>query len=125
MAAQVMQKPATEKQVAYIKRLSVEVGRSAPELGDSINSFEASTLISELIGKSPEKVINGGRRKHVVNEPRLGLAMKECYRNCKRWGWDVLNDRRDVFIKEVIDTYELFEEVEEKLRKRLPDRESE
>ncbi len=48
---QAIQKPASERQLAYIKRLSLEVGQSVPELGDDISSFEASTLIGELIGK--------------------------------------------------------------------------
>ena len=115
MSAQAMQRPASEKQLACIKSLSAEMGGQVPEVEKGMSNFEASQLISELIGKSIKNgLANGG--KHVINEPRLGMAMKECFRLHTRLGRDIWRERKEWYIRSVIDTYNIFTEIEEKLQ---------
>ncbi len=106
-----MVKPATTKQIALIKQLK-------PDSADiSLNSFEASKLIGRLIQSKGQSGNLLGIEKQ-INEPRLGMAMKECYKIWTRWGnRDFLfGDRRIRFIKEAILTYYLFTEIENRLR---------
>ena len=91
--------------MAYIERLHSELGEKPPEA--ELNSLEASMLIGELISKSQQ---NGNMK---INEPRLGMAMKECF---KLWhDRDVLGKNKEAFIKETIRTYQLFTEIVQRL----------
>ena len=100
-------KPATSRQIAYIGRLYGELGEEIPEVKAELSNFEASKLIGELISKTQR---NG---PVAINEPRLGMAMKECF---KLWhDRDVLGKNREAFIKETILTYRLFTEIVERL----------
>ena len=102
----------------------MEVGQTVPELGDNISSFEASQLISELIGKSPKNGTNGAQNKQVINEPRLGMAMKESFRLWTRLGRNIWREHRKPFILDVIDTYNLFTEIAAKVQESTVGRES-
>jgi len=108
---QQMEKPASQRQMAYIERLKNEIGVSVPGIGDELTSLEASRIIDQLIGKVGQNGTGSGQMK--INEPRLGMAMKECYREWSRLGRDVLRNKRKAFIAETISMYFLFTEIAE------------
>ena len=102
-------KPASSRQMAYIERLLLELGERKPEVKEELSSVEASLMIGKLISKTQQKDGSNGEVK--INEARLGMVMKECYRVWKHWGRDVLGNRRQAFIEDVILTYNLFTEI--------------
>ena len=115
MSTDVMEKPVSDRQIAYIKRLQTEIGEQDLVINKGVNSSQASMIIGKLIAKAEKK---NGTNSHIkINEPRLGMAMKECFREWKRWGWDMFRDeeKKSRFINEVITTYGLFTEIAEKL----------
>ncbi|CAB1062139.1 hypothetical protein D1BOALGB6SA_6915 [Olavius sp. associated proteobacterium Delta 1] len=115
MATQATSKPATSRQLSYITRLQKEAGVDLPELKGEINSFEASEIISELIVKGRQ---DGTKNKQAkIIEPRLGMAIKECFRLWTGLGRDIWDTKRKSFIEETIRTYDLFTEIAEKLGK--------
>jgi hypothetical protein len=117
MATEAIKQPATDRQLAYIDSLRKEVGEKSPETKDEMTSFEASTLISELLAKTHKNgTPNGQYMKAKINEPRLGMAIKECYRAWVSLGWSVYAERREQFIKKAIETYNLFTEISERLQ---------
>ena len=113
MSTQVVNKAASDRQLSYIQRLQMEIGENRLETGQEMDSVEASKVIGELIAKTQRN--NGLNAK--VNEPRLGMAMKECFKYWNSMGRDVLKERKETFIKEVIDTYQLFTEIVQRVEK--------
>ena len=105
-------KPASKRQLAYIRRLQTVVGEDEPEISEEMSVSEASNLISELISRARQ---NGLVVQRQINEPRLGMAMKECFRQWSALGKNIHNERREAFIDYTIDTYNLFTEIAEKL----------
>jgi len=107
-------RPATGRQLAYIKRLQVEIGENQSELKNEISSVEASKMIKGLIDRA-----NGNgkpnRNGKKINEPRLGMAMKESFRVWKQSGWNIYTTHRELFIKDTINTYKLFSEIAERV----------
>jgi len=117
MATEAMNQPATDRQLAYIDSLRAQVGGESPKAEDDITQSEASTLISELLAKTQKHERPNGRyTKAKINEPRLGMAMKECYRHWVGLGRDVCGDWRHHFIKRAIEIYHLFTETSERLQ---------
>ncbi len=78
-----------------------------------ISSLEASRLIKGLIAKD---IKNGNGKSKRINEPRLGMAMKECFRVWKESGWNIYTTHRELFVKDAINTYKLFSEIAEKIQ---------
>jgi len=116
MSTQAINKPATNKQLAYIHRLQKEIGQNGPEIKDKISRYEASKIISELIAKAYKNgTYNSQDRNIRINEPRLGMAMKECFKVWKKNGWDIYDKHREDFIKDAINTYNLFTEIARRL----------
>ena len=111
MSKQDLVKPASLRQMAYIRRLCTELGECEFELSEGMSSLDASRIISELIVKAGKNGAANGLIK--VNEPRLGMAMKECFRLWTLHGKDIWKDKRSAFIKEVMSTYWLFTEIAE------------
>lgn len=107
---------ATSKQLEYIKRLQKEAGLEDMEISDEMSSLEASRIISELISKA-QRNGNLNYQAKRINEPRLGMAIKECFRIWKTNGWDIYSKHRKAFIKEAIKTYKLFTEISEVLQR--------
>jgi hypothetical protein len=105
-------KPASKRQLAYIRRLQTVVGESEPELTEEMSVSEASEIINELISKARQ---NGVAVQRQINEPRLGMAIKECFRQWSALGRGIQEERRKAFIDYTIDTYNLFSEIAEKL----------
>jgi len=102
-------KKATPRQLAYIRQLMKRKGDEDIELDESLNFQEASKIIEDLLGISPQN------SKAKINEPRLGMAMKECYKMWRNCGRDVFEEHRDRFKKDVIRTYQLFTEIAQEL----------
>jgi len=69
-------KPASKRQLAYIRRLQTVVGEDEPEISEEMSVSEASEIISELISRARQ---NGVIVQRQINEPRLGMAMKEFF----------------------------------------------
>jgi len=115
MSTEAIERPASDRQMAYIRRLQTEMGEQALVINEDVSSVQASMIIGELIAKSEKR--NGANSHVKINEPRLGMAMKECFREWKRWGWDMFRDeeKKGRFINEVITTYGLFTEIAEKM----------
>ena len=113
MEAKATQKPAAKRQLAYIESLQKENGIEKPELKNEISRSDASGIIKTLIVQTRQ---NGTSNRQVkINEPRLGMAMKECFRLWTYYGSDVWKDKRKAFIEEAIETYNLFTEIAEKV----------
>jgi len=105
-------KPASKRQLAYIRRLQTVVGEAEPEITEEMSVSEASEIISELIARVRQ---NGVAVQKLINEPRLGMAMKECFRQWSALGRSIHDERRRAFIDYTIDTYNLFTEIAENL----------
>jgi hypothetical protein len=105
-------KPASKRQLAYIRRLQTVVGETEPEITEEMSVSEASALISELVSKARQ---NGVVLQRQINEPRLGMAIKECFRQWSALGRSIHDERRKAFIDYTIDTYNLFSEIADKL----------
>jgi hypothetical protein len=105
-------KPASKRQLAYIRRLQTVVGETEPEITEEMSVSEASEIISDLIARARQ---NGVPVQRPVNEPRLGMAMKESFRHWTALGRSIRDERRNAFIDYTIDTYNLFTEIAEKL----------
>ncbi len=103
---------ATEKQMAYIQHLRRTQGKESLELDEDLGFEEASRIISNLTGKS----LNSDQGHSVkINDPRLGMAMKECYRYFRHYEKDILGDHRQRFKENVTKTYQLFTEIAQEL----------
>jgi len=116
MSTQAINKPATNKQLAYIQRLQKEIGQNEPEIKDKISRYEASRIISDLIANAYKNGTLNSQAKNIrINEPRLGMEMKECFKVWKKNGWDIGDKHREDFIKDAINTYNLFTEIARRL----------
>ena len=102
--------PATKSQIEYIKRLrhNMEI---KDEINKKLNNLDASRLIGDLVSA----LNSGHNQRSKIDEPRLGMAVMECFRLWKKNGWDIYKKHRKAFIKDVVDAYWLFSEIAEKL----------
>ena len=106
-------RPASRRQLAYIRRLKLEMGEEQPEISEELSVSDASELITELIAKAQQNGHPVAQRK--INEPRLGMAMKESFRLWTGLGRSIHKDNRTAFVDYTIETYNLFTEIAEKL----------
>ena len=103
---------ATPRQLAYIQHLKKREGKDSLEMDEQPNFLEASKTITELTEKSePAGQIKGLK----INEARLSMVMKECYRYFRRYEKDIHNKYRELFKQDVIKTYQLFTEIAQEL----------
>ena len=113
-------KCATAKQVAYIEMLKRELASDVPKIDKNLSVDDASRVIEELLSKA--RNVNGHKANGQcvkINEPRLGLAIKECFRTWKNSGRDMYRANRGLFKDEVIQTYRLFTEICDDLQNSL------
>ena len=113
MSVQVLERPASSRQMAYIRNLQTDIGGNSHAVSEEISAAEASTVIRQLVEKVQERNGINGRKK--INEARLGMVMKECYRYWTSLGRDVCANSRTSFVREVTDVYYLFTEIVERL----------
>jgi hypothetical protein len=99
-------KKTTEKQLAYVQHLRRTQGKESLDLKEDLGFEEASKMIEDLMGVKSNR---GQTTK--INEPRLGMAMKECYKMWRNCGRDIFPEQRETFKKDVIRTYRLFTEI--------------
>ncbi len=106
------ERKATPKQLAYIQQLRRKQGKESIELDENLSTQEASKMIENLMGISPK---NGQLQPLKLNEARLGMVLKECYRDFRHQGKDVLREHRQRFKESVIKTYQLFTAIAKEL----------
>jgi len=102
-------KKATPRQLTYIRQLMKRKGDEDIELDESLNFQETSKIIEDLLGIFPRN------SKAKINEPRLGMVMKECFKPWRTNGYDIYGKHREAFKNEVIKTYQLFTEIAHEL----------
>lgn len=114
------EKPASEKQLEYIKDLLGKQSINQGSLPANLNSYEASQIIANLISKrqNTKSSPNKAHRKRRINEARLGMAIKGVFRNWGNMGRVPWDDKREVFIEQVLEAYDLFTEINMRLRSR-------
>ena len=66
----------------------------------------------ELLMEGPN---SQDQRPMKINEARLGMVMKECYRYFRHYEKDILKEHRQRFKENVIKTYQLFTEIAQEL----------
>ena len=106
------ERKATPRQLAYIQHLRKRQGKESMEIEGDIGFEEASQIISNLMGVP---LRNSHSRPPKINEARLGMAMKECYKLWRRNGWQILTEHRQKFKEDVTKTYQLFTEIAQEL----------
>jgi len=116
---------ATPRQLAYIERLGSSTGATVGKPMAELTMMEASELIAELVQKTNgaqngKETTNGkgttafGPRKTDFGAgARLGMAFKCVYRNWVTSGVNIFKSKNE-FIKNVLDTYKLINEIAEK-----------
>ena len=114
---------ATPRQLAYIERLGSSTGAIVGKPMAELTMMEASELIAELVqkanGAQNEKeggkgtTAFGPRKTDFGSGARLGMAFKCVYRNWVTSGTNIFKYKKD-FIKNVLDTYKLINEIAEK-----------
>ena len=106
------QRKATPRQLAYIQQLRRKQGKESIELDENLSAQEASKMIEDLMGIPPK---DNQLRPSKLNEARLGMVLKECYRHFRNYERDILGNHREWFKDNVIKTYELFTEIAQEL----------
>jgi hypothetical protein len=105
------ERKATPRQLAYIQQLRKRQGKESIEMEENLSFQEASKMIERLM-EGP----NGQDLRPVrINEARLGMVMKECYRYFRHYEKDILKEHRQRFKENVIKTYQLFTEIAQEL----------
>ena len=109
-------RPASSKQLGYIRRLKIARGESPATIQRNMTSWEASQLIKKMLEQDAKAQANSNPGATVdhregINEARLGMAMKECFRFWTSKGTDIWKDKRESFIRAVIATHQLFEDI--------------
>jgi hypothetical protein len=116
---------ATPKQLAYIERLDADAGATIGKPIAELTKMEASELIADLlhkanVGQNGKEAANGkspmaipGRKTDFGSGARLGMAFKCVHRNWVTAGVNIFEKKKE-FIKNVLDTYRLINEIAEK-----------
>ncbi len=104
------ERKATERQMAYIQHLRRKQGKESLEFDPNLSFEDASKMIKEMIGTTEAQV-----KPAKMNEARLGMVMKECYRHFRNYRRDILGNDRAWFKDNVIKTYELFTEIAQEM----------
>ena len=106
------ERKATPRQLAYIQQLRRRQGKESIELDENLSAQEASKMIEALMG-IPAK--NGQLQSLKVNDARLGMVLKECFRDFRDSEKDILREHRQRFKETVLKTYQLFTEIAKEL----------
>jgi hypothetical protein len=107
-------KLATPRQLAYIERLAGETGMKVAKPLEELTVREASEVIDELTDKANNGNSAAGKRNNNWSKgARIGLAFKVCYHRWISSGNNIFINREE-FIKNVLDTYDLLNEIADK-----------
>jgi len=122
MTSQINSKPASSRQIGYLRKLQAEAGGADQAIPPDLNSWQASHMIAELISRKQDTEFQpaDSLQPRTVNHIRLGLAMKMCFRLWTGRGHDVWDENRDAFKRRVIATYNLFTEIAETMDREIP-----
>jgi len=109
-------KLATPKQLAYIERLASSCSATIQQPLDELTAEDASRIIEQLLGQTGLKGrnTNGKKRDSWGNGARIGLAFKVCYQRWINSGTNIFTNKDD-FTRNVIATYELLNEIAQKV----------
>ena len=102
------ERKATPRQLAYIQHLRKKQGKESLEIEGDLGFEQASQIIRDLMGRPLQ---NAQAQQFKINEARLGMVLKECYRHFRRYQRDILRNDREWFKDNVIKTYQLFTEI--------------
>ena len=86
------ERKATPRQLAYIQQLRRKQGKESIELDENLSFQEASKMIEDLMGIFPK---NSQIQLFKINEARLGMVLKECYRHFRHYERDILEEHRE------------------------------
>ena len=106
------ERKATPRQLAYIQQLRRKQGMESIDPDENLSALEASRMIEELMRFSLK---NGQLQSLKVNEARLGMVLKECFRDFRNSEKDILREHRQRFKETVLKTYQLFTEIAKEL----------
>ncbi len=106
------ERKATPRQLAYIQQLRRKQGMESIEPDENLSALEASRMIEELMRISPK---NSQFQSVKMNEARLGMVLKECFRDFRNSEKDILREHRQRFKETVLKTYQLFTEIAKEL----------
>jgi hypothetical protein len=106
------ERKATPNQLAYIQQLRRKQGMESIDPDENLSALEASRMIEGLMGISPK---NGQPQHSRLNEARLGMVLKECFRDFRDSEKDILKEHRQRFKETVLKTYQLFTEIAKEL----------
>ena len=106
------QRKATPSQLAYIQQLRRKQGMESIEPDENLSAQEASRTIEGLMGILPKNVQFQPLK---VNEARLGMVLKECFREFRNSEKDILREHRQRFKETVLKTYQLSTEIAKEL----------
>ena len=106
------ERKATPRQLAYIQHLRKKLGKESMEIEGELDFQDASVIINGLIEKAGQKAKPQSQK---INEPRLGMAMKENFRLFRHYQKEIFGKHKEWFKEEVIKTYQLFTEIAEEL----------
>ena len=111
---------ATPRQVALIERLTAETGMTVAGSVHDLSIGEASGVIEELLQKAGSNgatdrnaTVVTPKRNDFAASARMGMAFKCVYRNWVTSGLNVFQNRT-MFIQNVLDTYDLINEITER-----------
>ena len=116
---------ATPRQLAYIERLGTDTGATIEKPVAELTMMEASELIADLLQKAnlgqngngaatgKGSIPGTSRKTDFGSGARLGMAFKCVYRNWVTSGVNIFKNKKE-FIKNVLDTYKLINEIAEK-----------
>ena len=107
------QKLATPKQLAYIERLAADCDTTVDKPLEELTVQDASQIIDDLLGKVNGRKNGGLKKDSWSNGARIGLAFKVCYQQWVRGEMNIFKNK-EMFVKNVVDTYQLLNEIAEK-----------
>ena len=103
--------------MAYIQRLAADCKATIKKPLAELTMEEASEMIGQLLER-----MNGGNEKKTdmrrryntwSNGARIGLAFKVCHHQWVKSGTNIFR-HKELFVKNVVDTYQLLNEIAEK-----------
>ena len=106
------ERKATPRQLAYIQQLRRKQGMESIEPDENLSALEASRMIEELMRTSQR---NAQFQSVKLNEARLGMVLKEIFRDFRNSEKDILREHRQRFKETVLKTYQLFTEIAKEL----------
>jgi hypothetical protein len=97
--------------------LSLTRNSDSERVCEDYNYVEFPVMIIEP--ENAEQEIYGSINNSKINGKKLEMVMEICFNYSTNLGRDIWCHRREMFINDVISTYLLFTEIEERLKKKI------